>query len=250
MQNNINYLLTPWDEKSLGLRTAEIIITNYNDFYQFELSYKDLEMNLLSLGVEFIYTRVCSKDLLLRDYIQKVGFYFVETSIEVVCNNLRDFTKRKLPKIVYKLAENEDIVTIKSIARDSFNFGRFHEDINLLLSKSQLRYSNWIDDLVIQNAEIYVAKVGNTIVGFNIQKIDFTEKKAKLILAGCKSGAEVFTLSLWNEILDNNKNKGLNKVSALISASNIGVFNIYLNYNFKIEKTYFGFHKKINNLQL
>ena len=249
MENNINYLLTPWDEKSLGFKTAEVTINNFSDFNKFELYYYDLETKLLELGVEFIYTRVCSSDLLLRDYIQKLGFYYAETSIELNLNNLNNLKLRKLPKISYKLAEREDISTIKNIAKDSFNYGRFHEDVNISISKSKLRYYNWIDDLILQKAEIYVAKVGDNIVGFNIQKSDYIEKETKLILAGCRVGAEIFTLSLWNEILNSNKYNEMNKISALISASNIGVFNIYLNYNFKVKNTYFGFHKKIINKQ-
>lgn len=245
MQNEINYLLTPWDEKSLDFKTAEVTINKYTNFNQFELNYKDLESNLLDLGVEFVYTRVCSSDLLLRDYIQKVGFYYVETSVELKYINLKNFEKKKLPKISYKLAEIDDIENIKSIASDSFNFGRFHEDVNISISKSRLRYYNWIDDLIIQKAEIYVAKVGDNIIGFNIQKSDYIKKETQLILAGCKVGAEIFTLSLWNEILNTNKNNELNKISTLISASNIGVFNIYLNFDFNINNTYFGFHKKI-----
>ena len=249
MKNFVNYILTPWDEKSLGYKTAEILINEYSDYENFNYYFNKTEKDLINVGVEFIYTRISSTDLNLRNFIQKVGFYFVETSLELNLNNVSKYKKKIFPKIIYQIADENDLESIKNIASDSFNYGRFHEDKNIPFNKSQLRYYNWIDDLVEQGAEIYVAKVGKNIVGFNIQKLDYTNKISTLILAGCKVGAEIFSMSLWNEIIESNRVKGINKISALISSSNLGVFNIYLNYNFKVKNTYFGFHKKIINRQ-
>jgi len=244
MSSKIEYILTPWDTKSLELKTAEIKINTYSDLDTFKADYFAIEEKLLEANVQFVYTRITSFDRSLRYFLQKIGFYFVETSLEFSLNRVQKFEKRKLPIIEYKLANEEDHSVIKIIARDSFNFGRFHEDVNVPSANSRLRYYNWIDDLVGQNAEIYVAKVGKEIIGFNIQKIDFSRKAITLVLAGCKSGAEIFSLSLWNEIIYENKIKGFNQINALISASNIGVFNIYNQFNFILKNTYLGFHKK------
>lgn len=245
MSNNIKYNLTPWDEKSFNFKTAEFFFDIYNDINITE--FNNIEKELFELNVKFIYTRISSENIKLRHELQNLGFYFAETSIELNLNSLQNFEKKKLPKISYRLAEKEDINTIKEIARDSFNFGRFHEDENISIIKSRLRYYNWIDDLVNQGSEIYIAKVGVNIIGFNIQKTDYDKKQTKLVLAGCKKGAEIFSYSLWNEILETNKISGINNIIALISASNIGVFNIYLKFNFVIRKTYMGFHKMLIN---
>ena len=245
MSSKIEYSLTPWDTKSLELKTAEIKIDSYSDLDNFKADYCAIEEKLLEANVQFVYTRITSFDRALRDFLQKSGFYFVETSLEFSLIRFHNFEKRKLPIMEYRLADVEDLSLIKTIARDSFNFGRFHEDVNISMTKSRLRYYNWIDDLVNQNAEIYVAKVGNDIVGFNIQKTDHLRKVVTLVLAGCKVGAEIFSMSLWNEIIYENKIKGFNQINALISASNIGVFNIYTQFNFTLKNTYLGFHKMI-----
>ena len=245
MKNVVNYVLTPWDEKSLGYKTAEIQISEYSDYDSFEYNFKKTEKHLVNLGVEFIYIRISSSDLDLRSLIQKVGFYFVETSLELYLNNVSKYKKKILPKLSYQIVEENDLESIKNIASDSFNYGRFHEDKNIPLVKSQLRYYNWIDDLVKQGSEIYIAKVGQNIVGFNIQKTNYANKTSTLILAGCKIGSEIFGMSLWNEIIESNRARGINKISALISSSNLGVFNIYLTFDFKVRSCYFGFHKKI-----
>ncbi|MDI6046667.1 hypothetical protein [Flavobacterium yafengii] len=246
MIKDIDYRLTPWDEKSIGLKTAEIIINKISDPGNFKETYNYVELDLINLGVEFIYTRINCDDIKLRFDVQDCGFYYAETSVEVFNNNVKKFQKNKLPKISYEIATNNDeYLIIKKIASESFNYGRFHEDINIPFSKAQIRYYNWIDDLIEQKAEIYVAKVGDTIVGFNIQKTNYSENSTVLVLAGCNTGAEIFASSLWNEIILHNKLNDINKISALISASNIGVFNLYVNFGFKIKNTFFGFHKKI-----
>jgi len=247
MTSKIDYFLTPWDAKSLDLKTAEIKINTYSNLDDFKIEYNSIEKKLIKANVQFVYTRINSFDMPLRDFLQKSGFYFVETSLELSLNKFHNFERRKLPKIEYKLAVEEDLSFIKAIARDSFNFGRFHEDVNISITKSRLRYFYWIDDLVNQNAEIYVAKVGKNIVGFNIQKTDLSRKVVTLTLAGCKIGAEIFSMSLWNEIIYENRIKGLNQIDALISASNIGVFNLYNRFNFALKNTYLGFHKMLIN---
>lgn len=245
MMKDIDYRLTPWDEKSIGLKTAEIIINKISDYENFEKTYYSIESDLINLGVEFIYTRINCNDVKLRFAIQDCGFYYAESSIEVVNNYVKKFQKNKLPKISYeKATDNYEYDVVKKIASESFNYGRFHEDINVPFSKAQIRYYNWIDDLIKQKAEIYVAKVGDTIVGFNIQKTNYSENSTVLVLAGCNTGAEIFASSLWNEIISHNKSNSINKISALISASNLGVFNLYINFGFKIKNTFFGFHKK------
>lgn len=246
MIKDIDYRLTPWDEKSIGLKTAEIIINKIGNYKNFKTKYYSIELDLMNLGIEFIYTRINCDDIKLRYAIQDCGFYYAETSIEVFNNNVKKFQKNKLPKISYEIAADDEYVIIKKIASESFNYGRFHEDTNVSFSKAQIRYYNWIDDLIEQKAEIYVAKVGDTIVGFNIQKTNHSENSTVLVLAGCNTGAEIFASSLWNEIISHNKSNNINKISALISASNIGVFNLYINFGFKIKNTCFGFHKKLN----
>lgn len=248
---DIEYRLTPWDEKSIGMKTAEIIIRHINDHDSFIERYNSIESELISLGVEFIYTRIESDDIKLRNTIQNCGFYYAETSIEVVNNNVRKFQKNRLPKISYDIVSDiNDYDIIKKIASESFNYGRFHEDGNVPIFNAQKRYFNWIDDLVEQKAEIYAAKVGGSIVGFNIQKTNYSESSTVLVLAGCNAGAEIFALSLWNEIIFQNKSNNIKKINALISASNVGVFNLYINFGFKIRKTFFGFHKKLIKTKL
>ena len=146
----------------------------------------------------------------------------------------------KLSKLQLVQAEEKDLEEIRLIAKNSFNYSRFHEDFNIAREASEMRYYYWIDDLVRQGKEIYICKLKNEIVGFHIQEI--VENKARMILTGCKKGKEVLALSLWQEVLHNLKLREIKCAETLISASNIGVLNLYIYFRFKVVRTLFGMH--------
>lgn len=242
----ISYRLTPWDSKSLGLKTAEYIDwENLDNIASIEDEILLLENILKNQKIDFIYTRVDSQNFAVKEALQNTGYYFAECSQMVIRTKIRSYDSIKCPKIGYRNYKKDDILELKSIAKESFSYGRFHEDPRLNIDLANLRYVNWIDDLIDQDADIKIATLGKKVIGFSIQKMDKTKKKAQLILAGCSKGKEIFASSLWNEILLYNKSIGVASIEALISASNIGVLNIYSFFGFKIKNTFFGFHKHL-----
>lgn len=239
----IDYIHTPWDTRAFGFKTAELQINSAINGKEFNTLYLDLEKQLKEDDIKFVYTRIDAQNFSLRKAIQEQGFYFAESSLAIVRNKVQKFEKEKFPSINYLAAMDSDVGIIKEIARSSFHYSRFHEDPQLKLERSRDRYFNWVDDLVKQNATIKVAKVGNNLVGFNIQKEDHSKQESSLILAGCADGKQLYTMSLWNEIIHDNKNMGMKKIKTLISSSNINMFNLYAHFDFKVSDTYFGFHK-------
>lgn len=246
----ISYTLTPWDSSVFKVKTAEFFFketTSYS-YEEIEARLEEIEKELVQENVEFCYTRINSDDIRLRKLLFEKRFYFAESSLEISKLKIQKFEPKKLPPVSLHLAKKEDISEVKSIAVSAFDFSRFHEDPYIPLEAAQLRYDNWINDLVKQGAIIHLAKVSDQIVGINIQKIDSLKKEASLILCGCKKGAELYVLSLWNEILSYNKEVGIRKISTLISASNTNMVNIYAHFDFKINNNLFGYHKNYNNL--
>lgn len=242
----ISYRPTPWDTRAFGFKTAELTFETNQDQKSLTERYLQLENELLQNEIRFIYTRIDGQDFELRKNLQELGFYFAESSLEIAMTKVQKFTKLRLPPLQYLDATKEDIPTIKLIARDTFNYSRFHEDATIDKSLARSRYFNWIDDLVHQKASFKVAYSGKVLIGFNIQKEDSENRTANLVLAGCDDGQQVFVLSLWNEIIEHNKAQGIQKIETLISTSNIGMYNVYAHFGFKVEKTLFGFHKWID----
>lgn len=240
----IDYRLTPWDARAFGFNTAEITAINIDGNIQnLEKELIEVESKLKEENVKFLYTRIDAQDFTLKKALQDLGYYFAESSLYISKNKIKKFEKEKLPKISYQPYSATDIASIKEISQNSFDYSRFHEDPNIDQSLAYNRYYNWIDDLVAQKANIFVAKVGESIIGFNIQKENEDKSESDLILAGCKRGMEIYVMSLWNEIIEANKDLGVRKIKTVISASNIGVFNVYNHFGFKVDKTLFGFHK-------
>jgi len=241
----IVYRLTPWDTKSLGFKTAEILAIDYTLAEDSVLSELDIILTeLTQKEVKFVYVRVDGQFLQLRKILQEKGFYFAECSQFLSKNKIQRYERAKnLPNLSMSEPLENDIQLIKDFARDSFKFSRFHEDKTIAIEKANLRYYNWIDDIRDQNLDIKIFKSNDKIIALSIQENNPNNTQAKLVLAGCGLGSEIYALSLWNEIIDYNKSKGIRKLTTVISASNIGVANIYSYYGFKVDKTLFGFHK-------
>lgn len=239
----IRYRLTPWDAKNFGITTAELFFEP--PFDNFEQEYIKIENDLKLENAKFIYTRISGEYFELRKMLNELGFYFAESSLTISKSKIQNFEKHKLPQIRYEEAKETDYERVKTIARDSFDYSRFHEDVNISMNLSRERYFNWIEDLINQRARILIGKLGSRTVGFNIQKETSENSESQLILAGVEKGQEIYAASLWNEILFHNRHLGIRKVRAMISASNVGVLNLYMHFGFKVESTLFGFHKKL-----
>ncbi|WP_271768259.1 hypothetical protein [Aquimarina algiphila] len=239
-----NYRLTPWDTKSLGFKTAELLdLDNLDTEQQLIEVLNMVEKLLIKQSVIFVYTRIKAQNIIAKKILQEKGYYFAESSISVVKNKVQKFTPYKCPNIDFVDFEDQYMNNLKEIARDSFDYSRFHEDPNITENSARNRYYNWIDDLINQNQDVKVAKKGNKIIGFSIQETNMDNNKSKLILAGCAKGREIFVKSLWNEILIYNKYRGVSSIETMISSANVGVFNVYNYFDFKVENTFFGFHK-------
>lgn len=243
-----HYQLTPWDTKSLGFKTAELFDL---DSFDTEQNLKEIlvstEKKLKKELVAFVYTRIKAQNHIAKKLLQEKGYYFAESSMSVIKNKIQKFVPVKCPKIDYINFEVQYATELKQIAKNSFDYSRFHEDPYIDKNFARNRYYNWIDDLIDQNRDIKVAKKGNKIIGFSIQETKVEENKSKLILAGCARGSEIFVKSLWNEILIYNQSLGISNIETIISSSNIGVMNVYNYFDFKTENTFFGFHKFLEN---
>ena len=139
------------------------------------------------------------------------------------------------------------MVEIKQIACNEFNYGRFAEDTNLNNSYNAIRNSNWIDNLAQKN-EFKVLLYKQQPIGFMAYEIN--NCICNLILGGVHNSYQHFAPAFWSVILKDVKtNLNVNSVKTIISAANIGVFNLYIKLGFTIKTTYWGF-SKIRNTYL
>jgi hypothetical protein len=194
-------------------------------------------------GIKFTYTRIPSEDKSLKRTMFETNFYYAETSFKMLKKDVHttDFLEKMKIELDIEKAGTEDYNKIKDLVYHSFQYSRFHEDINIEPEKARLRLCYWIDDLVAQNKDIYISKLKNEIIGLHVQKAE--KNKADMILTGTKKDRTLISLPFWGSVFEMNKRLGIRELSSLISASNIGVVNLYSYFGFKFEETLLGYHK-------
>jgi ribosomal protein S18 acetylase RimI-like enzyme len=128
---------------------------------------------------------------------------------------------------------------IMECARESFSDDRFHMDPNCHKELADLRFFNWAKDLIDNpEVEIYIAVLGEDVVGF------LAQKQGNLILAGFMSSYTGKGLGefLWLESLSNMMTHGLEHATTRISANNVAVLNLYARLGFKFRNPAAMFH--------
>jgi hypothetical protein len=240
--NAITYRLTPWDTRAFEFKTSELLSVQYTNEEKLSEMLSAFDSFNRAQDVRFCYTRISSKDHFLKHYLQKNGFYYAETSVEVAKNNIMSFVPdKRVPVLTLEVPGESDYEEIKQMASEAFDHSRFHEDVNIDPKLARVRFYNWVEDLIRQEKEIYVARVKGEIVGFNIQ--DVKGDVAHIILTGCKKSKSMLSVPLWQAVIMDLQSRNIKTFETLISASNTGVFNLYIYFQFKVMNTLAGMHK-------
>ena len=241
----LEYRDTPWDEKVFGLQTKEILNIQYDE------NLEDINELVILLENKFdndglIYFRTSSNENILKKYLIKNGYYISETAFKLSIPKFqkKEYEVKNTLNIIEKKLSVQEISEVKEIAKTSFNYSRFHEDPFISNELCNKRYENWIDDLIEQNKNVLIFKNSeNEILSFMFYtKID---EKVDLILGGSKKGYGLLTPSFFSSVILYLQKQGVKKVDVVISASNITIFNIYINLGFTIKETMFDYHKFI-----
>jgi hypothetical protein len=245
--NFILFKPTPWDARVFGFNTGEIKGISYKNPQSLKELLQKLDEYNQEEKIRLIYIRIDAEEKILRKYLQDSGFYYAETTLIV---EKKDLQTSELPiqskgDFLLGVPSGDDFDQIKEIAKNDFFYGRFHEDPHLDFTKAQLRFFNWIDDMIKQGREIMVYKKDKEIIGFHIQSV--TENKSDLILTGTKREKSMISYYFWATILESLKERGVKEAKATISAANKPIVNLYSFFNFNFERTLLGFHKLYKN---
>jgi len=239
----LEYRKTPWDEKSFGIQTKEIMAVEYANEEDLTFLVEEFEKTLASKAL--VYFRRDSNDLVLKKVMLSKGYYIAECACLMKLARFKKVDFGKIYKNDLPLDtdyDKEDIRQLQQIARESFHYSRFHEDPFIDLERAKKRYENWILDLVDQGKELFLYRDDNgSIVSFLFYEI--IDQKANLILGGSKDGYGMMTLYFFSTILTHFQKVGIKKIEVMISASNLGILNTYITFGFTAQMTFFDYHK-------
>lgn len=241
-QNNyLEYRSTPWNSKAFGYEINELKTVKYTSKELLHAMLKDFEA--VSSGVKATLTRISIDDKTCMHELQKFGYYFAETAFIITMNriNKKDFGKEFKNNLPLSVPEEEDFEQIKNIAKNDFHHGRFHEDPNFDLQASRNKYASWIEEMKEEGKSFLVYKSEGMVLSFLAYQC--FDEYVDLILAGSIEGKGMLSYYFWSSFMTYLQNQGHKNIKTMISASNIGIVNLYARLDFKFEQALISMHK-------
>ncbi len=237
--------LTPWDERALGMRTAEIVRLQVDTTETAVELLEQAEHWCAGQDVRYLFGRFDAACGPAKAGVLATGHAIVECSLTLARNGfdgLPAVPERMRPRLRDVAAD--DIEELKRIAREDFHHGRFLEDPAIGRDLAAARTANWVGDLV-QQGLMRTAESGGRVVGFHAERVPADGRHADLILTGATARYAVLALPLWTVALESLRDRGVASCSTLVSAANTGIVNLYAKLGFRYESTLFGFRKFI-----
>jgi len=232
---------TPWNEKSLQVKSNEILNVIYTEENQLDSLIDQFEENCVNNKVQLSVCRTNNIELIEK--LLHIGYLKCEISLEVF-SSLRNFEKYPTKgKITIAEYNQVYLKEIKAFAYNDFHFGRFLEDVNIEKHLARKRTELWIDDLNNDptiNCLLGMAK--EKFIGCMFYKV--FDNKVELILGGVKNSYAHLAQEFWMEVI--NRLSFANSIASVISASNPSIINLYSELGFKFRKSVIGLHKHRN----
>ena len=241
----LEYRETPWDRKSFGIQTKEIMGVKYDGEETLTRLVETFEKSLEPEAL--VYFRRDSNDLTVKKVMLSRGYYIAECACLMKLARFKKMDFGKIYKNDLPLDthfDENDVKELQQIARESFHYSRFHEDPFIDLEKAKRRYENWVLDLIEQGKELFLYRNDKgEIISFLFFEV--VDKKANLILGGSKDGYGMMTLYFFSTILTHfqKERADIKKIEVMISASNLGILNTYITFGFTAQTTFFDYHK-------
>jgi Acetyltransferase (GNAT) domain len=201
---------TPWDTAAFGMPTWEL--TEYSE--------SALQQASQTIGHHTIKVDPLADKSLLQNY----GFYYCDTLIEPHCNEKR---LRVVQHSDASISKEIDAAQALNICQDAFSHGRFHRDFNLPKSASDLRYDNWLKQL-LEAHQVYGLYWQSTLAGF----IGHSGNNLALHAVSEAQRGKGLSKYWWSAVCADLLATGHDEVKSSISASNLAVLNLYASLGF------------------
>lgn len=232
---------TPWNDEVIGGKTVEIFLSS-EDNQEFAAQVDVALSEVKSSDVIFAQLRLDSC-VEKRALLEKRGFRFIDISYELIFNQPQrlDVTWRIPTGIdLCLLSCDAELEFARQVAVHDFEFGRLLEDPNIDRNAARDRTGRWINHLCQKPYKFYIAKYRGNPIGFHAELIhsDYVE----WILTGVARHYSMLAPKMWQEVFLLAQKNRYKKICTIISASNVGVLNVYNMFPFRVSKALFGFH--------
>ena len=211
---------TPWDSAAFGMPTWELL----------EYSRVALQQAARTSGHHTLKVDPLSDKRLLHEF----GFYYCDTLIEPVCTAGR---LRAVHQPEATISKEFDVESVMNICHGVFAHGRFHRDFNLPKAASDLRYDNWLKQL-ISSKQVFGLYWKDELAGF----IGYSANTLVLHAIAGKYRGKGLSKFWWSSVCLELFQAGSMEVRSSISASNLAVLNLYSSLGFSFAESHDVYH--------
>jgi hypothetical protein len=204
---------TPWDTVAFGMPTWELC----------EYSEAALQQAAQTIGHHTLKVDPLSDKRLLHEY----GFYYCDTLIEPHCNASRLRTFGQTDATVSRKLDAQQAL---AICHGAFEYGRFHRDFNLPKAAADLRYDNWLKQL-LDAGQVFGLHWQGELAGF----IACSDNNLLLHAVAAKYRGRGLAKYWWSAVCAELLASGHENVKSSISAGNLAVFNLYASLGFSFQ---------------
>ncbi len=212
---------TPWDTAALGMATWELS----------EYSEAALQLAAKTVGHHTLKLDPLTDKRPLHEY----GFYYCDTLIEPYCNTTR---LRSLFHPEVTVSKSVDPMLALEICHGAFEHGRFHRDFNLSREAADLRYDNWLKQLLTAE-QVYGLYWRKELAGF----IAYSGNNLLLHAVAATYRGQGLSKYWWSAVCSELLAAGCDEVKSSISASNLAVLNLYTSLGFSFNHPHDVYHR-------
>jgi hypothetical protein len=212
---------TPWDTAALGMASWELC----------EFSEAALQLATETIGHHTLKVDPLADKRLLHEY----GFYYCDTLIEPHCKAIR---LGRLSHPDLSVSKSVDFEQALAICHGAFEHGRFHRDFNLSRAAADLRYDNWLKQL-LSAEQVYGLYWREELAGF----IAYSGNNLLLHAVAVTYRGRGLSKCWWSAVCGDLLAAGCDHVKSSISAGNLAVLNLYSSLGFSFNHPQDVYHR-------
>jgi hypothetical protein len=214
---------TPWDTAVFEMPTWELL----------EYSEESLQQAKCTLGHQTIKVDPLVNKQLLHEH----GFYYCDTLIIPSCTAFR---LRAVHHSDATILKTIDAGHALEIFHGSFTHGRFHRDFNLPKKAADLRYDNWLRQL-LEEQQVYGLYWQGNLAGF----VGYDGNNLVLHAVAEKYRGKGLSKYWWSQVCIELLANGHDEVKSSISATNLAVLNLYASLGFSFSRPQDIYHRLV-----
>ncbi len=213
----------PWDARALGIPAYEITLLTP-------------EVEEWLERTEGFFTLKLRAEQHKGGAVERLGFYYCDTLLQpsCVCERFKPHEDGRC-----SLTSEFDIGEVFLMARGSFTHDRFHKDMTIAQEVADDRYIRWLSDLRADGRLLAFLWEGKDLAGF----WGYTSLGAIVLHALAPDfRGKGLAKGFWTAGCRHLFGQGLETLTSSVSASNLGVINLYTSLGFSMKSAVDVYH--------